>query len=656
MKIIINIFLVLFFSSFIFANLVRPINGEKINYVHVVFEWQQEPNAIGYNIQVSDQQQFNNLILDIEEESTVYIDNQNFDWDNTYFWRVRSILNCTISDCEYGPWISTADFSIGDKEFSNLEVDFNNEDQFLDGYIAIGAFQPELESVIIDKYGNEIWNDAGFNMQLNYVNEYGNLYGFSITDYPLNTGMKTNMDMDVVWSTMDPINPVDTHIIKQLPNGNFMGFIRVEELGPIPSDNYMTEYFRLIGYQADGETLELPWYGQMIIEWNQNHEIVWSWNPFDYFSMLDYDNYEGTWYNAYFNQEHDWMHSNAYHFDPIESVIYVSHRHLSRITKISYPSGDVIWNMGLPSEYMASGDEHICTDLLFSFQHNIQLMDNGDLLFFDNGNLSDILLGDSNPTTRIRRIKVINDSYCETVWQYDLPQELHGLGMGSVQELENGNYSIYTYGSGLGDPECSVIEVNIDKEIIWKATGNNNAAWYRAYKIPSLHPDAFSVIAQDYTNSDSGEEIIFANSSIDFTIINKSGYDLPYHYFLSDQIDGGVQLFTYEEGIVNIEPYGTANISFFPNSESSYNSTEILFSIWPKQHEYAIKEINLTVELDDIIYGDLNGDGLVNILDVVNLVNIILGISAENTAADLNEDGLYNVLDVVLIINLILEI
>ena len=42
------------------------------------------------------------------------------------------------------------------------------------------------------------------------------------------------------------------------------------------------------------------------------------------------------------------------------------------LSKISYPSGEVVWNMGLPSEYMASGDEHICTDLLFSFQHNIQ--------------------------------------------------------------------------------------------------------------------------------------------------------------------------------------------------------------------------------------------------------------------------------------------
>ena len=152
-------------------------------------------------------------------------------------------------------------------------------------------------------------------------------------------------------------------------------------------------------------------------------------------------------------------------------------------------------------------------------------MDNGDLLFFDNGNLSDILLGDTNPITRIRRIKVIDNSYCKTVWQYDLPPSLHGLGMGSVQELDNGNYSIYTYGSGLNNPECSIIEITSEKEMVWKATGNNNTAWYRAYKIPELHPEAFSVIAENYILIDSNKVINISDNSLDFTIKNRSGYN-----------------------------------------------------------------------------------------------------------------------------------
>ena len=53
--------------------------------------------------------------------------------------------------------------------------------------------------------------------------------------------------------------------------------------------------------------------------------------------------------------------------------------------------------------------------------------------------------------------------------------------------------------------------------------------------------------------------------------------------------------------------------------------------------------------------GDLNNDGDINILDVVGLVNIILGLYPENPAGDLNQDGLYDVLDVVQLVNIILS-
>ena len=54
------------------------------------------------------------------------------------------------------------------------------------------------------------------------------------------------------------------------------------------------------------------------------------------------------------------------------------------------------------------------------------------------------------------------------------------------------------------------------------------------------------------------------------------------------------------------------------------------------------------------IPGDLNDDGLVNVLDVVVLVSIVLGIEDEIPAGDLNSDGVINVLDVVILVNIIL--
>lgn len=57
---------------------------------------------------------------------------------------------------------------------------------------------------------------------------------------------------------------------------------------------------------------------------------------------------------------------------------------------------------------------------------------------------------------------------------------------------------------------------------------------------------------------------------------------------------------------------------------------------------------------DEFIVGDVNGDGVLNILDVVIIVNLIL--SGEfNESADLNSDGLINVIDIVQLVNIVLD-
>ena len=61
---------------------------------------------------------------------------------------------------------------------------------------------------------------------------------------------------------------------------------------------------------------------------------------------------------------------------------------------------------------------------------------------------------------------------------------------------------------------------------------------------------------------------------------------------------------------------------------------------------------------DDCISGDINYDGILNILDVVSLVNTILSGSAQpiGECDDPNQDGILNVLDVVSLVNTILNI
>ena len=82
---------------------------------------------------------------------------------------------------------------------------------------------------------------------------------------------------------------------------------------------------------------------------------------------------------------------------------------------------------------------------------------------------------------------------------------------------------------------------------------------------------------------------------------------------------------------------------------------------------YANNEIDTALMLsiiDDLLYentllGDVNQDGLINILDVVNIINFILSDDTPSDnqfiSSDLNQDNIINILDVVLIVNIILN-
>ena len=60
-----------------------------------------------------------------------------------------------------------------------------------------------------------------------------------------------------------------------------------------------------------------------------------------------------------------------------------------------------------------------------------------------------------------------------------------------------------------------------------------------------------------------------------------------------------------------------------------------------------------------MLLGDLNGDTILNILDVVTMVSYIMGDTEldppYDAAADMNEDNIVNVLDIVTLVNFIIR-
>ncbi len=558
------------FFSIVYGGLISPDDGSTLNHTHVLFEWEQIPEATSYEIQIAEDSEFSNLILQIQDNSLAHIQKSLINWNNTYYWRMRPIYNSSV-----GSWTSPYSFTTGES-LSSSTVNILNDTQIQSGITAFGAFFNYF-SAAIDQTGNEIWNSGDKNFVYYSSSEFGNIFGCYLLPEAENNlpGLEITFQGDTVWE--EPNNEFLHHDLIKLPNGNYLGIVETSSLGPIPVGGW-TSSFQGLGFQADGVTVEFPWVGDKLVEWDKDtKDVVWSWNTFDHFNMSDYDQIGGTWTEAYISLHYDWTHMNAVIFDPDESAIYVSSRHLSRITKIDYPSGNIIWNLG---HQMSSDEVDMGTELGFSFQHSLQKLDNGNILTFDNGNLAPEFRGTEEPVSRAIEIAIENGN-ASLAWSYDLPTDLFGFASGNAQKLENGNVLITTVGGG-----GRSIEVDTDGNTIWEGLYNlslPDGAVYRAHRLPGLFPASFSVVIDNLieSNGDTGIYIPSGTSSaISFTIVNEGDYVLPLFCELTDNEDW----FSSQAMEIILEPRSTEHISFSGNVSEISASNPIQLTTTPVHH------------------------------------------------------------------------
>ena len=105
------------------------------NYTHVLFEWEQVYQAESYNFQLSTDQTFDNIIVDIINQTTLHIHKTDIDWNSEYFWRVRPKFN----DESFGEWIGTNSFTTG-LSISNAHSINYNDDYYSDGVTIFSSF------------------------------------------------------------------------------------------------------------------------------------------------------------------------------------------------------------------------------------------------------------------------------------------------------------------------------------------------------------------------------------------------------------------------------------------------------------------------------------------------------------------------------------
>ncbi len=575
MKIIITLFTL----SLVYGTLITPHNGSTIYHTHVLFEWKQIPEATSYEIQIAEDLDFSTVVEQSQDSSLVRIQKEHIEWNHTYYWRIRPIYNTV-----FGLWSNPFSFSTG-QPLSSSSANIINQSQIQSGVTVFGAFFNYF-SAAIDQNGNEVWNSGPDDFVYYSSSDFGNVFGCYLSPESENNlpGLEITFQGDTIWE--EPNDEFLHHDLIKLPNGNYLGIVEVSSLGPIPIGGW-TSSFQSLGFQADGVTNEFPWVGDRLVEWdNETKDVVWSWNVFDHFNMSDFDQFGGTWTEAYISLHYDWTHMNAVIFDEEESALYVSSRHLSRITKIDYPSGNILWNIG---HQMSSNDINFGTDLGFSFQHSLQKLENGNILTFDNGNLAPEFRGTDDPISRAIEIE-ITDTNASIAWSYELPTDLFGFASGNAQKLENGNVLVTTVGGG-----GRSLEVDLDGNIVWEGLYNlslPDGAVYRSYRLPDLFPSSYSVIIDNLveSNGDTGIYVPTGNASnIFFTLVNESGYSLPLSCYLSDD----QQWFDNQTLQITLEPNSKETISFTGNVSQVNTANPIQLIITPVHQTLKSKTLSV---------------------------------------------------------------
>jgi len=635
-----NIFLMFFIfqSKIISGVLIRPLDDSQLNYIHVLFEWEQVPDAAEYVIQISNDEDFNNIVSEASVNSLIYIEEDNIEWSEVgllkeYFWRIKPIYD----NGSHGEWSGYNRFSTNIKLSEATTETYNNQG-YNEGLTIFGSFY-NYYSAIIDKDGREIWNTADKDIVYYNSNEYLDLLGcYSEPSFENNLpGIEFSIDSEWLWE--EPNNEFLHHDLVKLPNGNYLGIVSTTQLGPIPIGSWSASY-QGIGFLANGITPEFPWVGDRIVEWDKDtKEEVWSWNTFDYFSMQDFDALGGSWLpSATGYQEYDWTHVNAVIFSESESAIYISTRHLSRITKIEYPSGNIVWNIG---RSMPSGDVTIGNNLGFSFQHGLQKLDNGNIVTLDNGNLSETFLGTDHPITRAIEISV-NNNQADIIWEYSLAPNLFGFASGNAQKLDNGNYLITTVGQN-----GTSLEVSGNGEIIWQ--GNYNlcepiCAVYRAHRIPSLYPIAFSVIVENLSVGNDGSENVYleeGNSQISFKIKNEGSVSETYSYNFVEDLDW----FENFSGEINLDPGAEYILSFDGVTVESSLENEFVFNLSPVHKPSLEKNITHSLSIGTLaIKNNRFFPANFHLYDPYpNPFNSTVKIKLTNESSDLSRLDIYNI-------------
>ena len=142
------------------------------------------------------------------------------------------------------------------------------------------------------------------------------------------------------------------------------------------------------------------------------------------------------------------------------------------------------------------------------------------------------------------------------------------------------------------------------------------------------------------TNKGASHFINLPSDNLSLSIYTDYPDDINFSYLTIDDDNVSITELLYQNNIIYLDISSDYDNVIIVNS--NYNGIESI-------------DASFSISINDSnINGDVNGDLLVNVQDVILAINLVL-IEEYNVAADLNFDNTINILDIVELINLILD-
>jgi arylsulfate sulfotransferase len=185
--------------------------------------------------------------------------------------------------------------------------------------------------------------------------------------------------------------------------------------------------------------------GDAVVEFDPDGGVLNQWHAFDVLDPMR-EGDQGEFNNPYWIERYpeagalkDWTHSNAVVPDDRDGTIVVSSRTQNWVWKFNRNDGGtptVVWKLG-------QGGDFTLTNANETFQygqHGLNILPNGNLMMFDNGNNRPAADGGINPFSRALEYSLDTTNMTATiVWQYQESPPFYAPFLGSSYLLDNGD-------------------------------------------------------------------------------------------------------------------------------------------------------------------------------------------------------------------------